>query len=1056
MAHLSLSLLGACEARRDGVLLTGFRTVRVRVLLAYLAVQAERAHGREALANLLWPEQPDATARTYLRQALANLRTVLDEPAAGVPTLLFTRDTVQLNPACSYDLDVTAFHALLAACARHPHRRAGTCTACAQRLEQAVALYRGSFLGQFYLRDSAPFEEWAALTREALHQEAVTALAQLATYYERRRTYDAVARLAWQQIGLDPWREEAHQQLMRALALNGQRSAALKQYERCRRVLASELGVEPAAETTALYEHIRDSASAELSAQKDEPLRLQNFPAETTALIGRENDLAELGALLENPACRLITIVGPGGIGKTRLALAAAREQAAAFTHGAAFVPLVAISSAAFVAPAILAALGVVLQGVREPRDQLLEYLRGKELLLVLDNFEQLLAPDLSEHEGGDELLTAILQCASDVTLLVTSRERLALDSEWLYDLAGLSYPPGEPSGGVKTYGAIQLFVQRASQVRRHVDLTDREAHTVARICQLVEGLPLAIELAAAALRGRSITAIAEAIESSVMALASGLRAIPEQHRSMWATFEHSWRLLSDEERQVVPRLSVFRGGFEEDAAGQIAQASPDLLASLMDKSLLRWNGVARYDLHELVRQYAGAKLEAAGEAEPLQRQHAEYYLALAESAAPHLFGANQVALLDRLTMEHDNFRAVLAWCQTGSGRFALGLRIGGALENYWRFRAHHREGHNWIVGFLAQEADEAAAEPRPMASRAALQVRAKALRTAGDQKKEVMGDLAQARTFLAESVRLYRDLEEPVSLAHSLWSFAHLEWTQGAYVHAAELAEESLRLDQAADYGTGISWALWLLSNIVREEGDLERAAMLADMARQHAEELTLPVNLAYAYLSISRVRLAMGELVSAHRSAEEALTIGRRAAHPPLIAHVLLQQGRIAQAEGDGRLASELWELALSGARPINLLRALAEILLELGWAEHEQGNDERAQALLTESLRLYQARGHQIFIAECLAGLAGVAVAMRPTPAVAYCAVRLYGATDLLIAAGNAMLRPDARAAHVRDLAAARAQLDEGTWEAAWAEGRAMPLEQAIAYALHGADA
>lgn len=193
------------------------------------------------------------------------------------------------------------------------------------------------------------------------------------------------------------------------------------------------------------------------------------------------------------------------------------------------------------------------------------------------------------------------------------------------------------------------------------------------------------------------------------------------------------------------------------------------------------------------------------------------------------------------------------------------------------------------------------------------------------------------------------------------------------------------------------------------------------------------------------------MGELVAARTSAEEALTLGQRADHPLLIAHVLLQQGRIAQAAGDGRLAAELWERALGGARAISHLRLVAEILLELGWGEHEQGNDERAKALLTESLRLYQARGHQIFIAECLAGLAGVAVATRQTPPAAYGAVRLYGATDLFIAAGNAMLRPDARAAYARDMVAARVLLDEAAFTTAWSEGKAMTLEQAIAYAL-----
>lgn len=263
-----------------------------------------------------------------------------------------------------------------------------------------------------------------------------------------------------------------------------------------------------------------------------------------------------------------------------------------------------------------------------------------KELLLVLDNFEQLLAPELIENEGGPALLVEMLQRAPGIALLVTSRERLALHGEWLVDLSGLSYPASPLINGIDDYGAVRLFLQRAGQVRRQVALADGEVRAVARICRVVEGLPLAIELAAAARRTRSCVAIADAIETGLSALATSLRAVPERHRSIWATFEHSWRLLSDEERQVFPLLSVFRGGFQEEAAADIARASPQLLGALADKSLLRWDGVARYDMHELVRQYASEKLEQAGETKRARDTHLSHYLALAEAAEHQLVGA--------------------------------------------------------------------------------------------------------------------------------------------------------------------------------------------------------------------------------------------------------------------------------------------------------------------------------------------------------------------------------------------------------------------------------
>ncbi len=1038
------------QIRLGGQPVGGFTYNKARALLVYLAVEADRPHQRDALATLLWPDMPDEAARHNLRQALANLRTAIGDTSATPPFMLITRDTIQFNPGSDDHLDVSTFTALLVACESHAHRHLERCRSCAARMEQAITLYRGDFLAGFAPGDSAPFEEWQLRQRERLHQQVLDILARLADYHERRGDDERARHVARRQIELEPWREEAHRQLMRLLARGHQRSAALAQYETCRRILACDLGIEPETQTTALYERIRDGAlRIESQEPRTEQTDYSRFPVPPTPLIGREAELAELGALLESPACRLITLVGPGGIGKTRVALAAATEQAETFADGAAFVPLQAISSAAFLVPAILSALDIPLQGQREPRAQLLDYLRSTELLLVLDNFEQLLAPDLSENEGGAALLRDILQHAPGTTLLVTSRERLALHGEWLFEVAGLSYPIGEPADNVKGYSAVQLFVQRAVQVRRQFAL-DSEAPAVARICQLVEGLPLAIELAAAALRTRSCTAIAAAIESSLSALAIELRAVPERHRSIRATFEHSWRLLSEEERQVFPRLSAFRGGFEEDAAAQVAQASSQLLAALVDKSLLRWDGTARYDMHELIRQYASEKLEQVGEAVDIRQRHAAYFLALAETAEPELWAHTQVvSWLDRLAADHHNFRAALSWSSASMGDCELGLRMAGALEDYWLYR-NIREGRSWLEGLLAQDAAEVASPPQRVVNQVRLRARAKALRATG-MLAETGGALVLARAFLEESTALFQNLEEPRAVARSQWFLAHLAWTQGAYVRAAQLAEESLRGYRAADDMPGVGWCLWLLSNIAREQGDLARAWTLADTARTHAQELRVPVLLAYALLNSSRVRLALGDTALARSAVEESLALARQLGHTTLIAHALLQLGRVADAEGDQARAVTLWEQALDTARNIQHLRAVAELLLELGGAEHQQGNDARAKGLLIESLCLYRDRGHQPFIAECLAGLASVVGAKASTPADVCHTARLYGAADAMHAVGNAMLRPGDRIADRHNVTTIRARLGEVIFTTAWDEGRAMTVEQTVAYAL-----
>ncbi|MDQ5853815.1 MAG: winged helix-turn-helix domain-containing protein, partial [Chloroflexota bacterium] len=295
MASLACALLGSVEIARDGEPVTRFATDKVRALLVYLVVEAGRAHRRDELAELLWPDQPPSAARNSLRQALALLRQALGAADARPPFLLISREWVQCNPAAEVRLDVAQFTALLAACEQHAHTRLEGCTPCAQRLAQAASLYRGTFLQDITVRDSVAFEEWALLKRDGLQRGVIHALHRLAAYHERRRAYQEAEQYAWRQVALDPWREEAHQQLMRVLALGGQRSAALQQYETCRRILADELGVEPMEETTALYEQIRTGTLARPAAR---PSPVHSLPPQPTSFVGRGAERAELAERL--------------------------------------------------------------------------------------------------------------------------------------------------------------------------------------------------------------------------------------------------------------------------------------------------------------------------------------------------------------------------------------------------------------------------------------------------------------------------------------------------------------------------------------------------------------------------------------------------------------------------------------------------------------------------------------------------------------------------------------------------------------------------------------
>jgi predicted ATPase len=728
-------------------------------------------------------------------------------------------------------------------------------------------------------------------------------------------------------------------------------------------------------------------------------IQRSSLPVPATPLIGRETELAELGALLKNPVCRLITIVGPGGIGKTRLALAAASEQGEAFTHGAAFVPLAAISSATFLAPTILAELDVGLQGQRDLREQLLAYLREKELLLVLDNFEQLLAPDLSENEGGTALLTDVLQRAPGVTLLVTSRERLAVHGEWLFDLSGLNYPTGEAAEAIETFSAVQLFLQRASQVRRQVALAEDETRTVARICRLAEGLPLAIELAAAALRSRSCTVIAAAVETSLSALATGLRAVPERHRSIWATFEHSWRLLSDEERQVFPRLSVFRGGFQEDAAAQVAQASPQLLATLVDKSLLRWDGVARYDMHELLRQNASEKLEQAGEAGGTRKQHAAYFLALAEMAEPQLLSGGRGRWLERLGREYDNLRATLVWSQATADAGEIGLRVVGALLWFWIYRSNLSEGRVWTKGVLATAGGSA--QPRAWAQ---------ALYSAG-ALAWMQDDYAGARVPLMESVERWRKIGDQRGLAFALCYLGMVECDQNEYVAAHDLCAESVTIFRELHDSWSLAFALLFFGNVAYERGDYAKARPIY----------------------------------------EESEALWRTVDDPWGLARPLTRLGKIACKEGDYATARVLLEQSLALWRQVGERLHLAYVLDGLAEVALMQRDYRQAIAHLVEILALCHEFGLSHGIAQAFEQFARVAAGQAQLER----AARLWGAAQAQRQVIRAGIPLGERLGYEGAVIIARAQLGEDAFAAACATGRAMPLEQAIAYAMQGID-
>lgn len=662
----SISLLGTFQVTLDGRP-SVFATDRARALLAYLAVEADRPHRREALAGLLWPDRPESTARQNLSQSLARLRRAIDDHRAAPPFLWISRKTIQFNAATA-ELDVARFEALLTSCAAHRHADLSSCPPCVERLEAAASLYQGGFLQGLFLSGSQPFEEWTLFKREQLHRQALELFNRLTVHFTQQAAYEQAEYYARQQLELEPWLEEAHASLMRVLALSDRPHAALAQFETCSRLLAEELGVAPSVATVHLFERIRSgqvgSSNGSRSLAPSLPslhMPRHNLPVQTMPFVGRREELARLSSWLDDPECRLVTLLGPGGIGKTRLALEAAQSRLDSFRDGVRFVPLAALEQPEErqgvnpIVAALVEALTLSLRGDAPVWEQLLAFLETRELLLVLDNVEPML-----RHI---DVVDAILRRAPRVKILVTSLERLNLQEEWLFFLRGMQVPEEDvPVGELGEYDAVQLFARRAKQVQPDFDLA-AEASCVKGICQQVGGMPLAIELAAAWMRLMGCPAIAAEIAKDLDFLAGELRDVPPRHRSLRAVFDHSWLLLSEPEQAVMRQLAVFRGGFEREAAEAVTGASLTLLAALVDKSLLQACSGGRYQMHPLLQQYAETRLrQVPTECEQARDRHCHLYLDLLRQQDAPMKSSGFREAQQAIRADLDNVRAAWRW----------------------------------------------------------------------------------------------------------------------------------------------------------------------------------------------------------------------------------------------------------------------------------------------------------------------------------------------------------------------------------------------------------
>lgn len=856
---LHIQLLGNFRLIYGDTPLATVNTLRLQSLLAYLVLHRHTPLSRHHLAFLLWPDTPEAQAHTNLRTLLHRLRQALRD---ADHFFQIDPQTVQWRPDAPFTLDVADFEHSLAQASSVP------------TLQQAINLYHGDLLPGCY-------DDWILPQRERLRQAFSQVLERLVMQLESERDYLAAIRAAQRLLQHDALHEATYRRLMRLYALTGNRAGVQRVYQDCLTTLRRELDILPSPATRQAYERL---------AYIDTPItQRHNLPIQLIPFVGREEELAQLAQLLTNPTCRLLTIVGPGGIGKTRLAIRAARAQIGLYLHGIYLASLAATISAEFLVSALADALNFSFHGPEDPKIQLLNYLREKELLLVLDNFEHLLPPAGAGKPGGAGLLVEILTHAPEVKLLVTSRERLNLPGEWLFEIGGLSTPPPisflageEPAKLLENYSAVALFLQAARRVLPGFWLAAGTLAAVAHLCQLVEGMPLALELAAGWVRSLSCAEIVQELEQNLSFLVTSQRHVSERHQSMQAVFDHSWRLLSVEERRVFRQLSIFQGGFRREAAEQVTGASLPILAALVDKCLIRRQPSGRYDLHELLRQYAMARLaEEPEEQKAVQDRHGRYYMEFLHLNSEALQSSQQRQVMAEIEIEIDNVRSAWRW-MVAQGQVQ---KIRKVIPSLWRFY----DSRGWF-----QEAEATFGQAVAEWTGAVEISQADILQRTGDEEKQsqiVQGQLLgqqgwfafrcswyeKSRKLLQRSVALLRQGGARAELADSLYYLGTLDWQMGNYTETESLLRESLVIYRELRLRTGIGLSLGILGLTAQAQGQYATAKDLMQQSFGPFRETDDQLMIAAALGFIAPVLLALGERTQARQRLQESLEILR-----------------------------------------------------------------------------------------------------------------------------------------------------------------------------------
>jgi predicted ATPase len=700
------------------------------------------------------------------------------------------------------------------------------------------------------------------------------------------------------------------------------------------------------------------------------------LPVSLTPFIGREQELADLARLLADPECRCLTLVGPGGIGKTRLALQAAAQRRNDFAQGIAFIPLASVGSVDAAIPAIASGIDLAFYGPIDPKVQVLNYLRDKQLLLVLDNVEHLLVEGPLLRTIAD-LLLEILQQAEKIKLLVTSREALNLQGEWSFEVQGLAFPRVEQADGLDEYSAVALFVQRARRARPGFAMTAGDKAEVGRLCRLVEGMPLAIELAATWVRILSPAEIASEVEHSLDFLNAQMRDLPERHRSMRAVFDQSWQMLSTEEKQVLGRLSVFRGGFGRQAAEQVAGASLPVLSALVIRSLLRRTATGRYDLHELIRQYAASKLaEDPRERHAVQERLSVYYLDLLAEKDAKLRSHQQRETVTELSGEMDNIRLAWDWSMAAQ-RFMPLYRASATLMYLFTLRNWFKEGE---VTF--QKTAEALRASLPgSGSDAVDQVALNAMLAHWGYFRLRLGRGEEAYAILAPSAAFLRASAEPVAGIYALCYLGIDCWILGRYAEAQESLQESLRLARQQGVRWYEAWAGQFLGKLAHEQGAYNQAQQYLREGLAILRQLGDPDVTAITLGFFGRTMQILGEYGQAEKLLRESLELAQEIDYRWARALALVGLGKVAYAQERYEDARAFFSESAELFRELGDIHRLSRTLNHQGLNSLALSDTADAQNAFQTALRMAYEGGFMPSALNALTGLAALGTRQKP---------------------------------------------------------------------------